>query len=149
MKFFQEWTFCVCASLVAAVLFSMFTPRGSMNRFYKMLLALFVFLSFLYPFRDFRAADFRLDTYQSELLQQEEGTAAYREGLERQIRQTLKENGIDGAAVTCRLTLDYATRALEIQSVEVAVSDEVDKKEVEALLFDTLGIKARVIGIGE
>ena len=36
-----------------------------------------------------------------------------------------------------------------LEDVVVAVSDEYDVKDVDALIFDNLGIRARVVHIGQ
>ena len=50
MEFFKQWTIFVCMTVLMCVVFSFLTPKGSMGRFYKMIISLFIFLSFLYPF---------------------------------------------------------------------------------------------------
>ena len=54
MEYFKQWTICVCISLILAVIFSSFEPEGKMKSFCKLLVGLFVFVSFIYPLKDIK-----------------------------------------------------------------------------------------------
>ena len=149
MTFLKEWTFCVCLSLTAAVIFLLFTPSGSMKRFYKMLIAMFVFVSFLYPLRDIQKTDFSFlpewTTESGEAMQEK----VYRQTAENQILSVLRQNSIVGASVTCEVKVNYDSGEIELQTAQVAVPDEYDTAAVSALIERTLGVRARVIHLGE
>ena len=60
MEFIKQWTFCVCISLITASIFSLLAPRGSMQGFFKLLISVFVFISFLVPLQNAGKIDFDL-----------------------------------------------------------------------------------------
>ncbi|MCR5208118.1 MAG: hypothetical protein K6C14_06555 [Eubacterium sp.] len=53
MEFLKQWTQCVCLTLIGAAGLSFLSPHGKMKGFYNTVIALFVFISFLLPFKDF------------------------------------------------------------------------------------------------
>lgn len=149
MDFLKEWTFCVCCSLIAAVTLSLLAPSGHMNRFYKLLIGLFVFVSFLYPFRDFKGVDWSLNAAppiaQAETMQNH----LYQQAAEEQVRAVLAENGITGAAVACDIQVDADSSEIRLNAVQIAVPDAYSCDEVYDLIWQQLGVKARVIHLGE
>lgn len=145
MEFLKEWSFCVCCSLVAAVILSLFAPKGRMNSFYKMIISLFIFISFLYPFKDFQAFELKIP----ELSVYEDVNSPYCIMAEKEIKKVLEENGIIGAGVICEVNSDYKTGEIEIVSVQISIPDEYDAKEVEKTVFEKLGINAKVIYVGQ
>lgn len=70
MDFLKEWTYTICITLIISVIFSILTPKGNMGRFFKIILATFIFLSFIYPFKsaqiDFTLPEFNISDAQSE-----------------------------------------------------------------------------------
>ena len=61
MDFLKNWIFSVCLTLILAVIFSVMTPKGSLGKFYKMIISMFIFVSFLYPVSNAKASDFKID----------------------------------------------------------------------------------------
>lgn len=59
--FLKNWIFSVCLTLILAVIFSVMTPKGSLGKFYKMIISMFIFVSFLYPVSNAKASDFKID----------------------------------------------------------------------------------------
>lgn len=149
MDFLKEWTFCVCVSLMVAVTVSLFTPKGRMQRFYRLLISLFVFVSFLYPFSGLSGERFSLEDWQLETPAVEENNAVYETAVNAQIKALLEERGVIGASVQSRLKADYATGEITVEDVQIAVPDEYNKEEIANAVFETLGINARVIYLGE
>ena len=149
MDFLKEWTFCVCCSLVAAVILSLLAPSGKMNRFYKMLTGLFVFLSFLYPFRDWQGLRLTFPTAAPMAEAETMSDNVYRQTAERELKTFLADNGIVGAAVSCDVEVDYDSGEIRLNGVQIAVPDEYDIDSVSRLIQDRLGVKARVISLGE
>ena len=148
MGFFKQWCLCVCTALIAAVILSLFTPGGSMKRFYKTLISLFVFISFLYPLRDFDIKALSLVPYsiQSEA---SDSTLQYEALLNEKINEELRKNGITGASVMSSVSLDYESGELRVNKVKIAVGSRYSKEEVKKTVFDSLGIDAEVTAIGE
>lgn len=148
MEFIKQWTVCTCVTLIIAAVFSVFSPSGKMQSFYKILISLFVFISFIYPLKDFKGFDFPENlTFQSENIY-DERLHTYEKAVNEQIKNLLKENGITGADVNSILSLT-GENDVSIDEVNVAVPDEYDKNYVEKLIFNELGIKAKVINTGE
>ena len=148
MEFFRQWTFCVCVSLVTASVFSLFAPRGSMQGFFKLLISVFVFISFLVPLQNAGKLDVDLSKIEitDELRLSQNSTAQTM--LNSEVSRVLQENNILGADVRSTVRYDTNSGEMDIKDLQVAVSDEYNKSEVESLIFDSLGIKARVISIG-
>ena len=55
MDFIKQWTLTISATLIISIVFSLLTPKGNMGRFFKVVLAMFIFVSFIYPIKN---ADF-------------------------------------------------------------------------------------------
>lgn len=147
MEFIKEWTLSVCITLIIATIFSMLSPSGRMERFYKLLISIFICISLIYPFINLSKNDIKLDDYAlfSRIESSEEN--AYENGIEAQIKQLLYENKIIGANIDCDVYINGDE--IEISRVQIAIPSEYDKDIVENLIFDELGINAQVIYIGE
>jgi len=79
----------------------------------------------------------------------ESGKNTYEELINTQVKAALKEAGVIGADVSSSVFYDASSGEIEVQYVQVAVSDEYDTQSVKEMIFDTLGVKARVIHIGQ
>lgn len=148
MEFLKEWCFCICVSLIIVVVFSIFTPSGKMKGFYKILLSLFVFISFLYPIKDFNINAFELKEIDLEY-DGIKASNAYEKTVNGQIEDFLKSEGVKGAVVSSEIDVDYENSEIEIKSVRIAISDDYDKKTVKNKVFEKLGINAEVVDIGD
>lgn len=60
MDVVKQWTLNICLTLIGAVILSLVSPRGSMGRFYKTVLSLFIIAGFLLPITGGEKADFPL-----------------------------------------------------------------------------------------
>ncbi len=149
MEFLKEWSFCVCLSLICAVILSLFTPEGRMKSFYKMLISVFVFVSFLYPFKDVKSFDFNFDSLKDNVSLSENINTSYENMINKKISDVLSENGIKSASVSSDISVNAETSEIEIVRVSIAVSDEYDKEKVKNIVFEKLGIIAEVRGLGE
>lgn len=147
MEFFKQWTLCVCITLVVSVIFSLFAPRGRMSGFYKIIISLFIFISFLYPLKSFQADAFKAEEIFSEYDYENAEESACEAMINNEVKALLKDNNIIGASVRSevRIKNDEAT----VNYVQVAVADEYDINEVESIIFDSLGINAKVIYVGQ
>ena len=142
MDFFKQWTIFVCMTVLMWVVFSFLTPKGSMGRFYKMIISLFIFLSFLYPFSqskiNFSIPEIEtVNTY-----------SINNEMIESQIKTCLTENNIIGANVNCRSSIN-SDNEIVVEKVVVSVSDDYDTATVQKLIYDNLSINAEVVHIGQ
>ena len=142
MDFFKQWTIFVCMTVLMCVAFSFLTPKGSMGRFYKMIISLFIFLSFLYPFSQSKI-NFDLPEIETA------NTYRINDGMiESQIKTCLTENSIIGANVNCRSRIN-SDNEIVVEKVVVSVSDDYDTAEVQKLIFENLSINAEVVHIGQ
>lgn len=149
MEFIKEWTFSICLSLLAAVVLSIFTPKGSLKRFYKILLSFFIVVSFLYPLKDFDFDIVDFNTLNSSILTKIEDTreTSMTNSINTQVKSVLESKGIKDASVNSNISM--MNDEITINSVQVAVHDEYDLEAVEEVIFDEIGIKAKVIYIGQ
>ena len=123
-------------------LFSFLTPKGSMGRFYKMIISLFIFLSFLYPFSQ---SKINFDLPEIETVNT---YSINDEMIESQIKTCLTENSIIGANVNCRSRIN-SDNEIVVEKVVVSVSDDYDMATVQKLIFENLSINAEVVHIGQ
>lgn len=142
MDFFKQWTIFVCMTVLMCVVFSFLTLKGSMGRFYKMIISLFIFLSFLYPFSQ---SKINFDLPEIETVNT---YSINDEMIESQIKTCLTENSIIGANVNCRSRIN-SDNEIVVEKVVVSVSDDYDMATVQKLIFENLSINAEVVHIGQ
>ena len=145
MEFIKEWTYTVCITLVISVIFSLLTPKGNMGRFFKIILAIFIFLSFIYPLKsseiDISFPEFNIEDAESSQTETYENTVAA------QVMQTLEEGGYKSCTVDC--DIDLKDNEIYINRVAVSIPGGYDVNEIKSYLFDSLGINAEVYYLGE
>ena len=144
MDYIKSWTFCICITLIISVILSILAPKGTMGKFYKVIISTFIFLSFLYPLSDFNIADFKLD-FESEFENVVE-TAAKTQ-VESAVETVLYENDIQNSIVTA--SIFQSGEELIISSVKISVADRYSVDEVKDIVFKELGVVAEVKRIGE
>lgn len=147
MDFIKQWTFCVCITLIVSLILTILSPKGGMKKFYKIIISVFIFISFLYPFSGLDFADIR--AFDAEPLGSEELliNEPYENMIKNRISLELDSNGITGSDIDTKVELK--DNEINIKSVQIAVSGEYDKEKVKSIIFDSLGINARVIYNGE
>ena len=146
MDYIKSWTFCICITLIISVIFSVLSPKGSMGRFYKAIISMFIFLSFLYPLSDFNIADFKLDfDFESEYTDVVESSAEMQ--IESTVGAVLNDNGIGDSVITA--DVEHKGGELIIKRVLISVTDNYSAEEVKNIVFENLGIVAEVKRIGE
>ena len=148
MNFIKEWTFCICSTVIVSVIFSLLAPKGGSGRFYKSVISLFIFVSFLFPFTQIgdKKLDFNIDNISIET---ENNTNSIAEGVvKNEIITLLENNSVYSAGVNCSSSVN-ADNEIVLNSVTVSVSDEYDCDTVRQLIYDELSLNVRVIHIGE
>lgn len=148
MNLIKEWTFCICSIVIVSVIFSLLAPKGSSGRFYKSVISLFIFISFLFPFTQIgdKKLDFNLDNINIEA---ENNTNSIVEGVvKKEIITLLENNSVYSAGVNCSSSVN-ADNEIILNSVTVSVADEYDCDTVRQLIYDELSLNVRVIHIGE
>ena len=122
-----------------------------MKNFYKIIISVFIFLSFIYPFAN--AGGFDFHNLPGEFAFSSESAydySVYENMVESNVKNTLNQSNIDGANVKCEINANSnESNEISIKSVKVYLPDEYDKDEAAQIIFDNLGIKATVVNIGE
>ena len=141
MDFIKSWTVSVCLTLIISAVFSLVSPRGTMGRFYKVIISVFIFVSLLYPFADFDFNEFKADfDFESEL--EDTGSDLAEMQVENIIKGVLLENGINGAQVSC--TVIQIADEISVEDVSVIVPADYSASKVEKIIFDETGVAAQV-----
>lgn len=145
MDFIKEWTFTICITLVISVIFSLLTPKGNMGKFFKVILATFIFLSFIYPLKsteiDLSFPEFNLDIID------ESQREVYENTIVTQVNQTLEKGGYSSCIVKSDISLK--NEEIYIDSITISAPGSYDKDEIKSYIFDSLGINAEVYYLGE
>lgn len=146
MDYIKSWTFCICITLVISVIFSIIKPKGTMGNFYKVIISVFIFISFLYPLTDFDFKDFKLDfNFESEYENLIENSAEA--VIENSVHDILRKNNIFNSSVSAEVK--QSGEEIIINRLLVSVTDDYSVEEVKELLFKNLGVVADVKRIGE
>lgn len=141
MDFIKSWTVSVCLTLIISAVFSLVSPRGTMGRFYKVIISVFIFVSLLYPFADFDFNELKAEfDFESEL--EDTGSDLAEMQVENIIKGVLLENGINGAQVSC--TVIQIADEISVEDVSVIVPADYSASEVEKIIFDETGVAAQV-----
>ena len=141
MDFIKNWVFCICITIIVSVIFSLVSPKGSMGRFYKIIISLFIFISFIFPFADFDIDEFKADfNLEGEYKNTAESTAEFE--VEQLVKKELEKNGISNASVLCNVTLQ--NDEFYIDYVKIYVSKDYNCDEVKDIIYNTLGIISEV-----
>lgn len=146
MDYIKSWTFCICITLVVSVVFSILSPKGTMGRFYKVIISVFIFISFLYPLTDFSFDDFKIDfNFNTEYEYLVENSA--KQEIEYSVGKVLTDNEIYNSSISAEV--EQNGDEILINRILVSVTDDYNVEEVKALLLENLGVVAEVKRIGE
>ena len=146
MDYIKSWTFCICITLIVSVIFSILSPKGTMGRFYKVIISVFIFISFLYPLTDFSFDEFKIDfNFNTEYENLVESSA--KQEIEYSVGKTLTDNEIYNSSISAEV--EQNGDEVVINRILVSVTDDYNIEEVKALLFENLGVVAEVKRIGE
>ncbi len=142
MDFIKSWTVSVCLTLIISAVFSVISPKGSMGRFYKVIIAVFIFVSLLYPFSDFDFNEFKSDfDFQSELESTQESLAE--DQVESIVKNVLAANDVEGAEVEC--VVIQSSDEISVENISVRIPEQYDVSKVENIILEETGIAADVI----
>ena len=146
MDYIKNWTFCICITLIVSVIFSILSPKGTMGKFYKVIISVFIFISFLYPLTDFSFDEFKIDfNFNTEYENLVESSA--KQEIEYSVGKVLTDNEIYNSSISAEV--EQNGYEVVINRILVSVTDAYDVEEVKALLFENLGVVAEVKRIGE
>lgn len=145
MDFIKQWTLTISVTLIISIIFSLLTPKGNMGRFFKVVLAMFIFVSFIYPvkYADF---DFVLPSF-DEAAFEDSQESSYKKIIEANIINALDEGNYINSKVNLNITLK--NEEISVNSLEIGILDEFDKKEVKKFIEDKTGFNAEVYYLGE
>lgn len=146
MDAIKQWTLNICLTLICAVILSLISPTGSMGRFYKTVLSLFIITGFLLPFTGEHKFDFSAFTSQSSV-QTEDLGSVYQKQIEQQVRQVLNAAGFKNCMVQAQVSV--RGQEINIESLQISVPGDTDKTTVQAVIEQQLGLRADVKGMGE
>lgn len=145
MDVVKQWTLNICLTLIGAVILSLVSPRGSMGRFYKTVLSLFIIAGFLLPITG-EKADF--SAYFSDVTAQAaDANSVYESQIEGRVKQTLTAAGYKDCSVQASVRIKE--QEIYIQKLVVSVPGDMDREAVAALLKAQLGLQPVVKGLGE
>lgn len=146
MDVVEQWTLNICLTLIGAVILSLVSPRGSMGRFYKTVLSLFIIAGFLLPITGGEKADF--SAYFSDVTAQAaDANSVYESQIESRVKQTLTAAGYKDCSVQASVRIKE--QEIYIQKLVVSVPGDMDRQAVAALLKAQLGLQPVVKGLGE
>ncbi|MDE6659693.1 MAG: stage III sporulation protein AF [Eubacterium sp.] len=146
MDYIKSWTFCICITLIVSIIFSILSPNGTMGKFYKVIISVFIFISFLYPLTDFNFDDFKMDFNFNTEYENMVETSAKKE-IEYAVETTLTDNKVYNASINA--DVQQNGDEVEINRILVSVTDDYNVEEVKELLMEKLGVVAEVKRIGE
>ncbi len=142
MEFVKSWTVSVCLTLIISAVFSLVSPKGTMGRFYKVIISIFIFVSLLYPFVDFDFSEFKSDfDFESEFETTQEDLAQMQ--VENIIKSVLTENNIENADVKC--SVYQQSDELSVENVTVTVPEKYNADDVRRTILDETGVAAEVV----
>lgn len=145
MDFIKDWTYTICITLIISVIFSLLTPKGNMGRFFKIILAAFIFLSFIYPLKNSKF-DIELPQFSISEFEASEKTV-FENTVTMQITSILEKAGY--TSCTVKSDIDFKNNEIYVNSVSVSIPNSYKKDDVKNYLFDSVGILAEVYYVGE
>lgn len=141
MDFIKSWTFSICLTLIISLVFSIISPKGNMGRFYKVIIAVFIFASFIFPMTEFDPSELKADfNIESEFY--DVSADAAKNQVSSIIESELIKNNIKPLSVECDVS--SLANELSINSVVITISHTYDSESVKNIVFDNLGIAAEV-----
>lgn len=145
MDFIKQWTLTISATLIISIIFSLLTPKGNMGRFFKVVLAMFIFVSFIYPIKnaDF---DFVLPSF-DEAEFEDSQRSSYEKIIETNLIQILNERNYINSKVN--VSISIKDEEITVNNLDIGILDEFDKREVKDYIEEKTGFNAEVYYLGE
>lgn len=146
MDVVKQWTLNICLTLIGAVILSLVSPGGSMGRFYKTVLSLFIIAGFLLPFAGSEKVDVS-SWLPDAVTQSAAADSVYEQQIEAQVKQTLTHAGYQNCSV--QATVQIKEQEIYIEKLVISVPGDTDRSAVAALVRTRLGLQPTVKGLGE
>lgn len=144
MEFVKQWVMCVCITLIISVIFSLLTPKGNMGKIYKIILALFIFSSFIIPLKD---SNFDFDFPELDFSFSEEQRNSYEDLINSNINSVLEKGGYKSCIIDCEV--EYSSEEITIDSLKISIPSQYDCDEVKEYVYENLGMIAEVYYLGD
>ena len=147
MKYLNDWTYTVCITLIFSIIFSLLLPKDSNGKVGKIIITVFIMISFIAPFKasgfDFNFDDINLISEQ----QAENKEESYSAIIKSNIEKTLSDGNYSNSKAKVKVKIK--DDELYIKEADIYILNDYDKSEVQKYIFDKLGINAQVYYIGE
>lgn len=145
MEFIKQWTLTISATLIISIIFSLLTPKGNMGRFFKVVLAMFIFVSFIYPIKN-ADLDFEMPSFdETEFIDSQE--SSYENIVKANIEKILEEGSFFNSKVS--VSISVKNDEIEVNHLEIGILDEFDKIMVRDYIAEKTGFNAEVYYLGE
>lgn len=145
MEFIKEWTLTVSVTLIISIIFSVLSPKGNMGRYFKIILAMFIFTSFIYPLS---GADIEFDfPVMDEIQYEDTQRETYENIICADVKSTLESGGYTSSKVTA--SIKYSENEITVKELSIGITDNFDKDEVKKYMSDQTGFNAEVYYLGE
>lgn len=146
MDFIKNWIFSVCVTLILSVIFSAFTPKGNVGKFYKIIISLFIFVSFIYPLTDYEFKNLSVEFPAASSVYVNELNNSNKNNIELLIKTKLQEQNINAnVSVECSVNSEET----EIEKISIYVPDGSNAEEIKDFVYKELGLVADVKCLGE
>lgn len=146
MDFIKNWIFSVCVTLILSVIFSAFTPKGNVGKFYKIIISLFIFVSFIYPLTDYEFKNLSVEFPAASSVYINELNNSNKNNIELLIKTKLQEQNINAnVSVECSVHSEET----EIEKISIYVPDGSNAEEIKDFVYKELGLVADVKCLGE
>ena len=147
MRFLNEWTYTICITLIISVIFSLLLPKGSQGKVGRIVITVFIMISFFIPFG---SNNFKLNFDDYSIEYSDENTlkeTSYENIIKSNIESTLTKGNYKNSKAEVKV--DIKDEQVYIKSADVYILNEFNKDEVKNYIFDKLGINTKVYYIGE
>lgn len=145
MDFIKQWTLTISTTLIISIVFSILTPKGNMGRFFKVILAMFIFVSFIYPIK-YADFEFELPEFNQAAFADTQNDT-YEKIISQSIKSTLEDGGYLASTVTADITCK--NEEIKVNTLKIGILDEFDRDEVKKYIFEKTGFNAEVYYLGE
>ncbi len=146
MDFIKDWTFCICITLIISVIFIILTPKGSVGKFYKIIISIFIFISFLYPLTEFEFNQYsKKNTLKNQYSDVIENSVNIE--VKNSIINLLNEKNIKVKDVV--VSASSNKNEVTINKVLVLVTEEYSKEQIKNTLLENLGLVVEVKYVGD
>lgn len=145
MDFVKQWTLTVSTTLIISIIFSLLTPKGNMGRFYKIILSVFIFISFVYPLTE-NNFSISLPEFDDTIIVDEQ-QKSYENIVENTIKNKLNSAGYENSRVSADIS--YEDNLITVNSLKVLIQDNYDINEVKSYIKKEMGYNPEVYYLGE